>query len=1011
METVTQEPFGQLVWRFRRAAGLTQDELAERAGVSARAISDIERGVKHRPRTDTIQLLLEALEVPVDQREAFRTAARRAGPEAGSPEDALLPSAAGHGTAEDQTGRDLPIGSYLGSLAANRVVGREAELNRALELIDSAIGGTGRLLLLSGEPGAGKTRLAQEITLYLHQRDFLITAGRCYESQQAVAFYPFIEALASLYAAAPVDIRHEVPRRWSYLARLLPALGLPVSDYTGPHDQQRLLWTATGFVQALARRKPVALLLDDLHWADAASLELLQHLARHAGGDRVLLLGTYRDGEVNRRHPLEGALRDLQREGLIARLEVRSLGRAQTGELIATVMGEEEISDDLIDLIHRRTEGNPFFVRQVLHAMVERGDMYWKDGHWDRKRIDEIEVPESVRSVVGQRLSRLKAETQEILLEAAVLGQTFSFDDLLIMSGRVENELELALDEASAAGMVRETSRNGYGFDHALTQGALSAELPSRRRRRLHLAAGEAIEALPDRTRQRRAAELAWHFLEGDDAERARRWSVIAGDAAEHVFAHSDAEQHYRTALQLAEEEENRAQEIEAREKLASVLSLMARHDEALEEFERAVHWYHEHGDFEGEIRAMAGVAWILFELGRRDEGIERLRPVLERWEREPVVSAGAASLHVAMGNLYWHAGWLDNGLRLLERAVELATAVDHSQLLGVAESRRALLLEHLGRSDEALAAYSRSIPLLEATGDLQTLSRSFNNRSHIYGERGQPAEAWNDLEQALEVARQLGDPARLAWALGVLARSQWTVDGDWTGVEPYVDEIMELERQIRGTRSSALLASAVWLRLVAGGQASALQALERLADEGAQDGDVALWQFAQAGLAEWDMLQGRGGRAVERYEAVLEDATLESQYRPLLERRLVNAYLECGDMEHAEALSTGWQQEENGLGGTLGRPDWLIVRARLRAAQGRWEEARSDIEEAIDISSRFRVALMLADTMHAYGQILVQHGEPDMARERFKTAVGMYRHIGAQPYVERTERALAALE
>lgn len=906
--------------------------------------------------------------------------------------------------------RELPIGGYLGSLPASPVVGRAAEMAHVSELIDAVLKGTGHLVLLVGEPGAGKTRLAQEVALNLRNRGFLIAAGRCYEPHQSVPFYPFVEALTALYLDAPSEIQREVPKRWADLARLLPALGLPVADYAGSADQQRLFWSVTGFVQALARTAPVALLLDDLHWADAVSLELLQHLARHTDGDRVLLLGTYRDVDVNRQHPLEAALRDLRREGLLERLEVRRLDREETGVLIAAVMGQEQISDEFTDLIYRRTEGNAFFVQQVLHAMVERGDLFRKDGRWDRKAIEEIEVPESVRSVVGQRLSRLAEETQETLREASVLGPAFGFNDLQAMTGRSEAALESSLDEAMAAGMVRETGRDEYGFDHALTQGSLYAELSSRRRRRLHVSAGQAIEALPAERAAARAAELAWHFLEGDDPVRALRWSTVAGDGAERVYAHSDAENHYRTALQLAIEEGNRVQEMEAREKLAATLALMARYQEALEIYETAVDSYREQGDFEGEIRVMAGVGWILFQRVRRDEGIELLEPVLERWQRAPIVSAAAASLHVALGNLYWHAGRLEEALRLLEQAVELAGAVGNDRLLGRAEGRRGVILTQLGRAEEGLDACTRAIALLEAAGDLQALSTTLHNRSFGYAGLGQMAGAWTDLERALEASRRLGNPAQIAWILGVMAQTQWSREGDWTRTRPYVEELMRLERYVRGTRSSMFIAHATWLRLVAGNEASALQDLERLAGEAEQDGDVALWQFAQLHLANWDLLKDRPEEALARYEAVLDHPGIESQFRTAVERKLAHTYVACGQLERADMLIA--RSDESGAS-----MEWFVwqecmtTRARLRAAQGQWEEARAAFEEALAFARERNMSLGLAETGHAYGEALANRGETDAARQQFEEALRIFRHMKALPYSERTERALAELQ
>jgi len=209
----------------------------------------------------------------------------------------------------------LPIGGFLGSLPSTILVARDAEMNRIFAAIDAVEASEGRLLLLAGEPGAGKTRLAQEVTLHARNRGFVLAAGTCYEPRQAVPYYPFLDALTALYGAAPAAIRASVPQRWPYLGRLLPEAGIPVQGFgaEGREEQERLFRTITAFIQAIAETAPVALLLDDLQWADGSSLDLLQHLARHTRGHRVLLLGAYRDDEVGRQHPLERAPARLHR--------------------------------------------------------------------------------------------------------------------------------------------------------------------------------------------------------------------------------------------------------------------------------------------------------------------------------------------------------------------------------------------------------------------------------------------------------------------------------------------------------------------------------------------------------------------------------------------------------------------------------------------------------------------------------------------------------------------------
>jgi class 3 adenylate cyclase len=505
----------------------------------------------------------------------------------------------------------LPIGAFLGALPSSLLVAREPEMQRLLAAEDAVASGHGRLLLLAGEAGVGKTRLAQEVMLSARNRGFLIATGRCYELHQSVPFYPFLDALATVYRTCPPPLRAALPLRWPHVGRLLPEVTFEIPS-PGPNsqeEQQRLFRAVTSFLQAIAAEVPVALLLDDLHWADEASLELLQHLARHTRADRILLLGSYRDVEVNRRHPLEAALRELTREELLERIPVRRLAAPGTSELIANTLGERDVSGPLVDLIHQRTEGNPFFVQQLLRFLVERGDVYQEEGHWTERILATIEVPESVRSVIGQRLARLSEPTQEILQDASVLGQTFSFQALSQIGDRSEAQLEVALEEAGSTGLVREAGTDRYAFDHALTQQALYTELPGRRKRRLHLAAAETLERLPQESRARHSAELAWHFLEAANEERALPYAIAAGDEARAVFANREAERHYTTALEIAAHVGDHRREAQILARRARLFLGMFQGKAALADYERLLEASRQRGDHEQELAGLLGVA------------------------------------------------------------------------------------------------------------------------------------------------------------------------------------------------------------------------------------------------------------------------------------------------------------------------------------------------------------------------------------------------------------------
>jgi serine/threonine protein kinase/class 3 adenylate cyclase/sugar lactone lactonase YvrE len=266
----------------------------------------------------------------------------------------------------------LPIGGFLGALPSGPLVGRDEELAAILTAIDTVEAGTGQLVLLVGQRGVGKTRLAQEVTLLAHKRGFLIATGRCYQSEQAVSHFPFRDALHMALTGASSRLRRESPRRWPYLAGLLPdEVRAPTPD---PHAdaselQQRLVRSVAGFVVALAQERPVALLLDDLQWADEGSLRLLAHLARSTRGNRVLLVAVYRDTELSPDHPLQGVLHDLLREHLAERVAVRRLSAEGTAAMVAATIGDMETTEEFTEFVHRRTKGVPFFIEEMLRSL------------------------------------------------------------------------------------------------------------------------------------------------------------------------------------------------------------------------------------------------------------------------------------------------------------------------------------------------------------------------------------------------------------------------------------------------------------------------------------------------------------------------------------------------------------------------------------------------------------------------------------------------------------------
>ena len=925
----------------------------------------------------------------------------------------------------------MPIGGFLGALPSGDLVGRQAEWERIVASMEDVMQGNGRLVLLSGEPGVGKTRLAQEVTLKARHWGFLVATGRCYESEQNLPYVPFLEALLTLYEQCHPSVRAEVPRRWPYLGRLLPdQVGFIPAPAEGQEDQFLLFRAVTGFIEAVAQTQPVAIVLDDLHWADEASLRLLQHLARYTRRYRLLLSGTYRDVDVHRRHPLETVLLDLAREHLVDEVEVRALDLSATRALMAEIMGEKEDLDELAALVYQRSDGNPFFIEEMLHAMIERGDIYRENGRWAGRAVSEMEIPKSIRSIIGQRLSRLDEGSQEILREASVLGQEFSVDDLLALAtvissrnvgtrdgtgpptGSTEDDVESALEGALRIGLVREVSDTDYAFNHALTQQALFAELSPLRRRRLHLAAGRALERLPERERDRRAGELAWHFLEGNDWEQALKYSMRAGEQAEALFANHEAEHQYRTARELAHDLGDDRQEAAALERLAGVLIVNAQYDRALRFLEEAASLYREFGDREGEACTVAQMGRAHFLQSTPEEGIARLQPLIDTMEAEGGASLGLAALWAALAELYSDIGEYEKQLAAADRALELVPAdtepVRQRLRLGAEVTRSGALLR-LGQRGVALQVMEDLIPRAEAAGDLDNLARALGTAATYYAHHGQLDKDRLYLERMLAVSERRDDRGQIVLALMALSTNAFEL-GDWKAAADYLGRAEAILRPLGNTRLAIWpLVSRAWLSLRQGD----LPAAERQAQEalsllgGASD---APWRRnVQRILAESALLAGESKGAAEHLASGQQESGWQRD--PGFLHTLAWVHLTLGNVDEARSLA----ERSVTLARVRKRQPELVSALTLSgaatAAAGATADAAALLEEALAEARETPLPFEEARAHYEMGLLYVARGERETAQQHFTRAETIFERLDAQIDRQRVQAAMANLD
>lgn len=663
----------------------------------------------------------------------------------------------------------LPIGAYLGSLPAGPLVGRDAERERLLAAIDAVGPGAGRTVLLAGEPGAGKTRLTQEAMLPLRDRCFVIAAGACLETRQAVPYFPFLDVLPKLAEAYRRAGQGDLSR-WPYAERLVAVGGGAPGD-SAEAEEERVRRDVAAFIAALAEHAPVAILVDDLHWADASTLEMVHQLARQLRGARVFLAATYRDVEVRHDHPLEQVLRALRRDELAEVIPVKRLDQEGTAALVAASFGYEKVSEEFSTLIHNQTDGNAFFVQQVLRALVERGDVYREGSRWERRELAEIEVPESIRSAVGERVDRLPDASRGALSAASVLGQRFRFEDLLAIVEAGEDELERALEVAVASDLLSSDGGDTYSFEHALAQQTLLGELPARRRRRLHGLAGAALEARVKRE-PALAAEVAYHYLEADQPEPAARWSLAAGRHAEEMVALAEAESHFRQAVELAEELGDGELRVEATERLGTILGRRGKFEAAVALLAPLVADRRTGGDLDGEARAVRALCWNIGMSGRSAEALAQLEDFLER-AGPSLPDRSRAALLVLVARPAFTLGRMD---RVLSAATAAEQAAERAGDLGLrveAMGRRALALHSLEGYQVAAPIFREAIALADETVPVDIRAVVHNNYAWTVFCLGDFSANLEQRRIALALNQRFALPPAIAFANAMLAQAE----------------------------------------------------------------------------------------------------------------------------------------------------------------------------------------------------------------------------------------------
>ena len=705
--------------------------------------------------------------------------------------------------------QELPEHEFttLDRIVRGRIVGRELELDQASALWHKTVSSEGQLLLISGEPGIGKTRLMREVVTQAEVSGGLVYIGEC--QPEGNTPYAAFAQIARRFLRDYSKNGFEFPKPvLADLLKLSPELRSnypkvePNPELDPEAEQRRLFEHMVSFCQNISDQSPLLLVLEDVHWADSSTLAMMNLLARRTIEMPVMLLSTYREVELDEALPFHQAMQELNRKKFGTRIKLERLDKEKTKKMLATIFAEE-ITPDFLDGIYKETEGNPFFIEEVCKALIESGQLFFKDGKWDRPTMEEMEIPQGVKVAIQSRLNQLSEDTQNILMFAAVIGRVFDYPTLEEVSEKDEDTLIDCLEEALHAQLIeelRETGGEGFRFSHALIPFSLRDSVSGLRRSRLHRKVAAAIEKNHPDDYER----LAHHWGEGGNDEKGLDYTIKAAKRARDTYANQEAIRLYTEALALLPEDH--PQRFEMLAGRANVYQVVGEYGRQKEDAEAMLIIAENQGEPEKKMDALLElannvtffdvtkiseyaeevikIAQPLKDKGRMGraysligQGYQRLfdqNKSQEYLEKAATLLKESGLHEQAAENLSYLSVVLavrdhDAALRAAQEALELSKATGNKLVEATAVRRVAIGQMASYQFDDAMRSVETAIRMFRTIGDRSGELHAINVRGIIQNALQNFTQAEQDFKDMLSIAEEIGDEAGIRWAVNNL--------------------------------------------------------------------------------------------------------------------------------------------------------------------------------------------------------------------------------------------------
>jgi diguanylate cyclase (GGDEF)-like protein len=927
------------------------------------------------------------------------------------------------------------------------IVGRDEEIGRVKEFVAPIFKGKGGAVCISGEIGVGKTRLVQEIAKDADFHNIQFLSSSLSTTTRSISYYPFREIARAVIEDCGMGFIEGIPRIYQIeLMKIVPELSTRIEEKGHIYmvDKFRFFEGVRKFLECRASDVPLFICLDNVHWADDVSLDLLYYLVRTLRDTPVYFFLVYRIEEA-RGGSFPNVLSFMSREGLYERVELESLKKPDVARILSFIL-DCNPSSELTEYIIKETGGNPFFIEELMKSLKANDALLWNKGEWAFKKDSKVIIPYSVEGVVERKLEIIEDESYNLLEYGAVIGREFDFNLLQDITGMNEGHLFDLMDGVVKVRLLKELGGEHYYFSKDIIREIIYGNIGSAKLKRYHQKVGEKLLDLYKGRIEEIVEELAYHFYEGGDRKNAIEYSIIAGDRARDAYANQDAIRFYSMAIEYLSGDRTEGEEVKNIECLrnrAKVLRLTGENEKAIVDLEETIERAREIGNKKEEADSLFEISNIYIYISEYKVSFKMANLAMSIYKEIRDLKGEVRTLNT-IGNIHWYLCEYSEALKFYQNSLKIAEEINERRSKAKSINNIGVTYDSLGEYQKALKYHNHSLKIYKDICDLSGKAKSYNNIGVIYDNLGEYSKALGYYQRSLKIIKQIGGRSNEATILNNIAIIYDNL-GKYSKALKFHKHSLEIKRETRNRRGEAVSLNNIGrIYCDLGNYKKALENYKYSLTIRKEINDHKSIEETFNSMGAVNYYLGNYSKAMNLYKHSLkiakeigdcqtEISNLLSIGRIFIEKNDFSAAEKNYDMAFSIAKNIKFKMgitdayigrtllylERNNLIevrkgikhilslseelGTIERKATaLCLSGRLYTKEKKWNKAKSSFSESISLLKKLKRKYEIAEVYYYQGLMFNESGDKIIAEEYYAKAKTIFKDIGAKGWIEK---------